>query len=226
MLLQTEQKVCWVSPRFDRLEWGTVKKMSTNLPKTSTGSTSSACECLPCAISPRSERRGSLLSTPQEEPSAALKPGQQPPKSRWLWRQNLCEGKKMWNGMMVIISSSVSCYSTKRPRRSLLTDSKMPEAGMAGSRGGAGCRSCACEANPTVLHNDIWSPGQHSQMAKPSLLTRGAFVFSFKKRSREIWILRLWQKSTEVLGLQRVAVGNRTRKGMGCYSHCFPAHGK
>lgn len=87
---------------------------------------------------------------------------------------------------MVITSFSVSCYSSQRLHRSLPTDSKMPEADMAGGRGGAGCRSSMSEVNPTVLHNDICSPGQHSQLVKTSFLIRGAFVFSFKKQSREI----------------------------------------
>lgn len=79
---------------------------------------------------------------------------------------------------MVIISSSLSRYSMKRLHRSILTDSKVPEAEMSGSS--------TSEANPTVLHHDICSPGQHSQMAKTSFLICGALGFSFKKQSREI----------------------------------------
>lgn len=90
---------------------------------------------------------------------AGCKPSQQPPESLWLWRQNPCEEKKMWNWVIGINSSSVSCYSTKHLHGFPLPDSEIPEAEIAGSRGVTGCRSSTSEANPTVLHNDICSPG-------------------------------------------------------------------
>lgn len=44
-------------------------------------------------------------------------------------------------------------------------------------------------ANPSALHNGMGSPGLCFQMAKVSSLILCVFVFSFKKLSREIWII-------------------------------------
>lgn len=82
---------------------------------------------------------------------------------------------------MGINSSSVSHYSTKRLHGSPLPDNEMPEAEIAGSRGGTGCRSSMREANPTVLRSDICSPGQHYQMVKNLLSHSWCIRFLFQE---------------------------------------------
>lgn len=178
-------KVIQVFALYHHSEWGIVKRMSINLPKTFTGSTSGACECFPCAIMTRSQRNGSLLSTPQEfvlvgsQVSNPLRLGG--------FGDRFCvNGRKH---EVAIISSSGNHHSTKRLHRYLLTDGKMPEAEATGEGLDVGA---AQEANPTGFHNDICSPGQLSQGTKASFLIHSAFIFSFKKWSRDTWIFVLW----------------------------------
>lgn len=70
------------------------------------------------------------------------------------------------------------------------------------------------EANPIVLHNDICSPGQHSQMAKTSFLIRGAFVFSFKRNLNPQTVIKICRSPSAAMSGSRKQ--DKERYGMLC----------
>lgn len=129
----------------------------------------------------RSERRGSLLSTPQEELVLVGSQVSNPLRLGSFGDRFYVKGRKHEVG---IISSSGNHYSMKRLHRYLLTDGKCLKQKQQGAEEGLDV-GAALEANPTVFHSDICSPGQHSQETKTSFLIHSAFIFSFKKWSRD-----------------------------------------
>lgn len=167
------------------LAWGTVKKMPTILPKTFTGSTSgSQWVFILCYHHKITEDRVSSFNTTRRA-CAGWKSGQQPSKAWWFWRQILCEGKNTWSWDNQLLRQSPQQEKAAQIPPYWLKQKKQ------GTEEGLDV-GAAQEANPPVFHNDICSPGKHSQGTQTSFLIHSAFIFSFKKWSRDTWIFILW----------------------------------
>lgn len=191
---------CWV---YTPVEWS--EAQSKGYPQTFQNfhrQHLSTCEHLPCAVAWGQRGEGPYFQH-HKMTQFWLEASLATSKYQWFWRHILCEGKKKWNWVVMVISSSVSCYNVNSLCRCLLSDSKMPEAEMAGSRGEARCRRAAC-ARLIPLHCTMtsallgsvprWQRSPLSFLMHLSSLSLNCPVKSecshWGKKSAEVWVLQ------------------------------------
>lgn len=187
----------------------------------------STSEHLPCAVA-RGQRGEGPFFQHHKMTQFWLEASLATPRSWWFQRHSLPEGKTRWNWVVMVISSSVSCRNVNPLCRCLLSDSKMPEAEMSGSRGGARCRRAAC-ARLILLHCTMTSAllGNVPRWQRSPL----SFLMHLSSLSRNCpeksECSHGGKKSAEVWALQPVAQ-DKVRHGMlgSLFSWLWQAHCK